>query len=100
MRTGAVRATRRVQVQANSAAEEDMNVDQLMKRSVRSCQQEDSLDWAAQTMWEADCGCLPVVDGDGRLLAVITDRDICMAAHFQGGPLYALKVKSAMSKGI
>jgi CBS domain-containing protein len=75
-----------------------MKIEQLMKRPVRTCQSEDSLDHAAQLMWEADCGCVPVVDGDGRLLAMITDRDICMAAHFQGGPLRALKVKNAMSK--
>jgi CBS-domain-containing membrane protein len=31
---------------------------------------------------------------------MITDRDICMAAHFQGGPLHALKVKDAMSKSV
>ncbi len=77
-----------------------MKVEQLMKRPVRTCQSEDSLDWVAELMWEADCGCLPVVDGEERLLAVVTDRDICMAAHFQGGPLYALKVKGAMSKNV
>jgi CBS-domain-containing membrane protein len=31
---------------------------------------------------------------------MITDRDICMAAHFQGGSLRDLKVKNAMSKGV
>jgi CBS domain-containing protein len=75
-----------------------MKVEQLMKRPVRTCEREDSLDRVAQIMWEADCGCVPVVDGDGHLLGVVTDRDICMAAHFQGGPLYALKVKDAMSR--
>ena len=74
-----------------------MKIEQLMKRPVRTCQREDSLDGVAQVMWEGDCGCVPVVDGDGRLLAMITDRDICMAAHFQGRPLDALKVKNAMS---
>lgn len=77
-----------------------MKVEQLMKRPVRTCQSEDSLDWVAEVMWEADCGCLPVVDGEERLVAVVTDRDICMAAHFQGGPLYALKVRGAMSKQV
>ncbi len=77
-----------------------MKVEQLMKRPVRTCQSEDSLDWVAEIMWEADCGCLPVVDGEERLVAVVTDRDICMAAHFQGGPLYALKVRGAMSKQV
>ena len=77
-----------------------MKIEQLMKRPVRVCQSEDSLDHVAHVMWEADCGSVPVVDGDGHLLAMITDRDICMAAHFQGGPLRALQVKDAMSKSI
>jgi CBS domain-containing protein len=77
-----------------------MNIDQLMKWPVHTCRSDDSLDYVAQLMWEGDCGCVPVVDGAGRLLAMITDRDICMAAHFQGGPLRALKVKDAMSKRV
>jgi CBS domain-containing protein len=28
-------------------------------------------------MWEGDCGILPIVDGENRVLGVITDRDIC-----------------------
>ena len=75
-----------------------MKAEQLMKHPVRTCQPEDSLDAASQLMWETDCGSLPVVDSDGRAIAMITDRDICMAAHFQGGPLHALKVRTAMSK--
>jgi IMP dehydrogenase len=77
-----------------------MRLDQIMKRPLRTCQREDSLDQVAQMMWEARCGCVPVVNGGGCLVGTITDRDICMAAHFQGGPLYALKVQDAMSKGV
>lgn len=77
-----------------------MRVEQLMKRSLRTCQREDSLDRAAQAMWESNSGCVPVVDAGGCLVGVVTDRDICMAAHFQGGPLYALKVHEAMSRSV
>jgi CBS-domain-containing membrane protein len=39
------------------------------------------MDLAAVTavMWEHDCGQLPVVDDERRVIAVITDRDICIA---------------------
>jgi predicted transcriptional regulator len=77
-----------------------MKVEQLMKHPVRTCQAEDSLDAASQLMWEGDCGSLPVLDADGRAIAMITDRDICMAALFQGGPLRALKVRDAMSQSL
>jgi CBS-domain-containing membrane protein len=71
-----------------------------MKHPARTCQPEDSLDTASQLMWDGDCGCLPVVDADGRAVAMITDRDICMAAHFQGAPLRSLKVRDAMSTSL
>jgi len=77
-----------------------MRLDQIMKRPLRTCQREDSLDQVAQMMWEAHCGCVPVVDSGGCLVGVVTDRDVCMAAHFQGGPLYALRVQDAMSKDV
>jgi CBS domain-containing protein len=31
-------------------------------------------------MWDRDCGVVPICDATGRALAMITDRDICMAA--------------------
>lgn len=49
-------------------------------------------------MWEYDCGCIPVIsaNGDGSVVAVVTDRDIAMAAYTQGKPLCAISVSSAM----
>jgi CBS domain-containing protein len=51
-------------------------------------------------MWDNDCGCVPVVDQKRRVVGIITDRDVCMAAYTQGGPLRALRVSSAMSKQV
>jgi len=48
-------------------------------------------------MWEHDCGCAPVVDGHGKLVGIVTDRDICMAAYTQGLPLEAIAVERVMS---
>ena len=77
-----------------------MNVGQLMTQSVRSCRAEDTLNMAAQIMWDNDCGCVPVVDAERRVIGMLTDRDACMAAYTQGGPLRALKVSAAMSKKV
>jgi len=77
-----------------------MNVGQLMTQNVRACQAEDTMDTAAQLMWENDCGCVPVVDAKRRVVGMLTDRDICMAAYTQGGVLRALRVSSAMSKQV
>lgn len=79
-----------------------MRIDQIMSREVWTCRQEDSLERAAQLMWDHDCGCLPVVSGNGitRVAGLITDRDICMCALFQRKPLANLGVSEAMSKQV
>jgi CBS domain-containing protein len=51
-------------------------------------------------MWEGDCGCVPVVDQDGRVVGMLTDRDVCMAAYTQGKPLTDVRVESAMAKQV
>ncbi len=75
-----------------------MNIGQLMSRNPRTCGANDSLSVAARIMWENDCGCVPVVDADGRAIAMITDRDICMAAYTQGKPLTDIPVSAASSR--
>ncbi|HEY6298280.1 MAG TPA: CBS domain-containing protein [Candidatus Binatus sp.] len=68
-----------------------------MTRDVRSCTIHDSLNAAARIMWDHDCGCATVVDAHGKLIGIITDRDICMAAYTQGTPLEAIAIERAMS---
>lgn len=74
-----------------------MRIQEIMNRPAVTCSQHDGLDTAARLMWEHDCGSLPVVDGAGTVVGVITDRDICMAAYTQGRPLSALRVATAMA---
>jgi len=75
-------------------------VHDVMRVRVHSCQATDTLHKAAQLIWEKDCGCLPVVDDVRRVRAVITDRDICMAALTQGVSLTETLVFSAMSRNL
>ena len=77
-----------------------MKVSEIMTAEVKCCHPEDSLNTAAQLMWDFDCGCIPVVDDSGRPVGMITDRDICMAAYTQGAKLTERLVASAMSKEI
>jgi CBS-domain-containing membrane protein len=51
-------------------------------------------------MWEVDCGAVPVVDKERRVIGLITDRDICMASHLQGVTLGHASVGSAMARDI
>jgi CBS domain-containing protein len=81
-----------------------MTIEPLMSRDVQHCRPDQTLGFAAARMWEHDCGCLPVCadDGDGhpRVIGMLTDRDICMAALFRGKPLHELKVADAMSRDL
>jgi CBS domain-containing protein len=75
-----------------------MNIGEVMTRQVRTCRITDSLNDAARIMWETDCGAVPIVDADDRVVAMLTDRDICMAAYTQGKALSEINVTIAASK--
>ena len=74
-----------------------MKVADLMAREVRACTIHESLNAAARIMWDHDCGCAPIADAHGKLVGIVTDRDISMAAYTQGLPLEAIPVERAMS---
>jgi CBS domain-containing protein len=69
-----------------------MKISEIMTRGPKCCREADTLDRAAQVMWEADCGFVPVVDAEGALVGAVTDRDLCMAAWTQGVPLTQLSL--------
>ncbi len=77
-----------------------MKVKELMSKPATVCRPGDTLHTAAHLMWQHDCGALPVVGDDGSVLGMITDRDVCMSAYTQGGPLPAILVSSAMSREV
>lgn len=74
-----------------------MKVKDIMSKPAAVCRAGDTLNTAAQLMWQHDCGALPVVNDDGSVVGMITDRDICMSAYTQGTPLPAIQVSSAMA---
>src|SRR5687767_2241764 len=55
-----------------------MKVQEVMTEGVKTCGSDANLATAAAIMWNADCGVLPVVD-DGKVIGVITDRDMAIA---------------------
>lgn len=75
-----------------------MNIEKAMTRHIVVCSPTDTLNRAAQLMWERDCGILPVVDDRRRLVGIVTDRDLCMGAYTQGVPLWAAPVSTVMSR--
>jgi CBS domain-containing protein len=57
-----------------------MKVEDVMTKDVRTCRLQTNLADAAMRMWRNDCGVLPVVADGEKVVGMITDRDICMAA--------------------
>ncbi len=74
-----------------------MNVQEVMTSDVQSCGPDTNLASAAKLMWDADCGVLPVVNGSGQVLSMITDRDICMACATKNKAPSELTVFDAVS---
>jgi CBS domain-containing protein len=77
-----------------------MHVSELMSTGAVSCAPDEPLSCAAQRMWDRDIGWLPVVTARGRVVGVITDRDICMAGYTQGRPLAEIHVDAAMARDV
>ena len=74
-----------------------MTIKELMTAKPELGHAYESLEACAKKMWDADVGVLPILDEWDRLSGIITDRDICMAAHLEGQPLRARTVDMVMS---
>lgn len=75
-----------------------MKVQDWLSPAAITCRPEESLQRAAQLLWDHDLGAVPVVDGEQKLIGILTDRDLCMAAFTRGSGLHGHSVASAMSK--
>jgi CBS domain-containing protein len=69
----------------------------VMTRDVVTLHPSDSIERAARLMRECDCGAIPVVDDDGRLLGMITDRDITIRLVARGIDIRNALVDDAMT---
>ncbi|HUK32220.1 MAG TPA: CBS domain-containing protein [Candidatus Acidoferrum sp.] len=56
-----------------------MKVKDAMVGTPVSCGPEANLGVAAELLWNQNCGILPVVDSDRKVVGVMTDRDMCIA---------------------
>jgi CBS domain-containing protein len=70
-----------------------MRVRELMTGDVKTCRPETNLAEAVRDMWQTDCGALPVVSEEGRVIGMITDRDICIAVATRGGSADRIAVR-------
>jgi CBS domain-containing protein len=75
-----------------------MKIRDVMTPNPRTVSPNDTIQAAARVMQAEDTGAVPVVN-DGRLLAVVTDRDIVVRVIAEGGSL-STPVGDIASKGV
>lgn len=74
-----------------------MKVKDICTRTVRSCTPETTLADAGWAMWDADCGVLPILDETGKVVGVVTDRDISIGAATKFRPAAQIAVREVIS---
>ncbi|MGH9139780.1 MAG: CBS domain-containing protein, partial [Vicinamibacterales bacterium] len=77
-----------------------MKVRDLMTSDVKTCGTDTNLATAAKIMWEGDCGAVPVTDERGRVVGIITDRDICIAGATRSRTEGEIPVHDVISKAV
>jgi len=75
-----------------------MKVREIMTSDVKSCGINANLATVAEIMWKHDCGAIPVTDGGGTVVGMITDRDICIAAATRSRAEGDIQVGEVLSK--
>ncbi|MEW6734238.1 MAG: CBS domain-containing protein [Acidobacteriota bacterium] len=75
-------------------------IEYVMTKDVTACRADNNLAEVGALMWDHNCGALPVLDNEGRVVGMITDRDICIAITTKNRPASDIKVDEVMSKQI
>ena len=77
-----------------------MSVRELMTKTVISIAPEESAALAARLLSRHDLGALPVCDRKGRLLGIVTDRDIVTRCVAAGEDPRRVPVAEVMTRGV
>ena len=74
-----------------------MTARDFMTSDVTSCGPDMDLATVAKTMWDCDCGAVPVVNEERKVIGMITDRDICIAAATRSTAPADIRVRDVMT---
>ena len=77
-----------------------MTVRDIMTEPPLTCTEGTSVAVAARLMGEADYGTLPVVDAQGAIVGIVTDRDICLALARTNRNALNIFVREVMTKPV
>lgn len=74
-----------------------MTVRELQTSNVKTVSPDTDLAVVAKLMWEGDCGAVPVVTDDRKVIGIITDRDICIASATRAKPPAEIRASEVIS---
>jgi len=74
-----------------------MKVKEIMMGTPYYCQLDTNLGSATELMWVGNCGFLPVMGANGKLVGVVTDRDVCIALGTRNRPAGEVTIAEVMS---
>jgi CBS domain-containing protein len=77
-----------------------VTVQELMKTEVVTCAPTDTLATVAATMRDRRCGFMPVVNSEGTVVGVLTDRDVCLVAAEARRAMTNVAVRDTMSQPV
>ena len=75
-----------------------MKVKTIMTKDVAFCHPSDDLIKAVEIMWRKDCGVVPVIDENRKVIKMITDRDVAICLASQNRRASEIKI-SELAKG-
>lgn len=75
-----------------------MKVKDVMMRTPVFCSEASNAGEAVEMMWNRNCGLLPIVNAENKVVGVVTDRDICIALGTRGIPAGELAI-SEVTRG-
>ena len=61
-----------------------MRARDIMTRKPECCSRHNTARDAARVMRDRDCGCVPIVDDAGRVVGIVTDRDLAIRGIAEG----------------
>lgn len=77
-----------------------MKVKDIMTQSAVCCSPDTNVGAAVELLWVRNCGMLPVVGPDQKLLGVVTDRDLCVSMETRNRLPGDLTVGETMTKNV
>jgi CBS domain-containing protein len=69
----------------------------LMTRDVATVHPNDTAQFAARMMRDHDCGAIPVIERQGRIIGMVTDRDITVRLVASGADIRFAQVQDCMT---